>query len=86
MSEFSAIRVVPGISDLESSSIDCISITQGLVVAECLSFRRAARMLGVRQSTVSRRVRSLEDKLGVSLFERYAGGVRLTAAGTQKFL
>jgi DNA-binding transcriptional LysR family regulator len=48
-----------------------------------LSFRRAARMLGVRQSAVSRRVRVLEDLVGVSLFERHHGGVRVTAAGAR---
>ena len=69
--------------DRESPAIDIVSIAQGLLVAECLSFRRAAKVLGVRQSTVSRRVRSLEDRLGVSLFERYHGGVRVTAAGTR---
>lgn len=43
------------------------SIAQALLVAEHLSFRRAAQVLGVRQSAVSRRVRALEDMLGVSL-------------------
>ena len=50
--------------------IDLVSVTQALLVAEHLSFSRAAQVLGVRQSAVSRRVRALEDKLGVSLFER----------------
>ena len=52
-----------------------------LLVAEAASFSRVARDLSVRQSTVSRRVRDLEDRIGVSLFERYSHGVRLTAAG-----
>jgi len=52
-----------------------------LVVAEAASFTRAARQLKVQQSTVSRRIRDLEDGLGVSLFERYSHGVQLTAAG-----
>jgi DNA-binding transcriptional LysR family regulator len=71
------------LSNLGSAGIDVISITQALLVAEHLSFRQAAGVLGVRQSAVSRRVRSLEDTLGVSLFERYHGGVRLTAAGAR---
>lgn len=59
------------------------SIIQAICVSEQLSFRRAAAVLGVRQSAVSRRVRNLEDELGVSLFERHSGGVRTTAAGGQ---
>ena len=37
----------------------------------------------VRQSAVSRRVRELEDELGVSLFERHHAGVRITNAGVR---
>jgi len=66
-----------------SSMIDHVSISQALVVADHLSFSRAANVLGVRQSAVSRRVQALEDALGVSLFERHASGVRLTVAGRQ---
>src|SRR6266481_3194997 len=66
-------------------TIDLVSITQALVVAECLSFHRAARVLGTQQSTVGRRVRALEDALGVSLFERPPAGVRPTTAGARFF-
>jgi DNA-binding transcriptional LysR family regulator len=65
--------------------IDLVSITQALVVAESLSFHRAARVLGTQQSTVGRRVRALEDVLGVSLFERTPAGVRPTTAGARFF-
>jgi len=50
-------------------------------VAELSSFGRVARELNVQPSTVSRRVRNVEDAVGVSLFERHADGVVLTAAG-----
>src|SRR6266849_2195523 len=66
-------------------TIDLVSITQALVVAECLSFHRAARVLGNEPSTVGRRVRALEDVLGVSLFERTFAGVRPTTAGARFF-
>jgi len=65
--------------------IDLVSVTQALLVAEHLSFSRAAQVLGVGQSAVSRRVRALEDQLGVSMFERDSTGVRLTEAG-RRFL
>ena len=56
-----------------------------LVAAEKSSFRQAAIELDVWESTVSRGIRDLEDKVGVALFIRHPGGVRLTNAG-QKFL
>ena len=66
-------------------TIDLASIAQALVVAECLSFHRAGIVLGKEPSTVGRRVRALEDLLGVSLFERTSAGVRPTAAGARFF-
>jgi DNA-binding transcriptional LysR family regulator len=47
------------------------------------SFRRAAEALGVKQSSLSRRIRQMEDRLGVAVFERSSSGVRLTDAGTE---
>lgn len=52
-----------------------------VAVSEAGGFRRAADYIGIEQSALSRRVRNLEDELGVSLFERHRGGVRLTRAG-----
>ncbi|MBO6675608.1 MAG: LysR family transcriptional regulator [Rhizobiales bacterium] len=54
-----------------------------LAVAETGSFHRAAAQLRLGQSAVSRRVRKLEDLLGVSLFERRTTGARLTHAGSE---
>ena len=45
------------------------------------SFRQAATALNLKQSTLSRRIRQLEDELGVLLFTRHSGGVRPTTAG-----
>ncbi len=61
--------------------IDLISVEEALCVAEHESFRRAAEVLGMRQSAVSRRIAALEHDLGVQLFERHSSGVRLTCAG-----
>ena len=65
----------------EPTRLLSIELRTLLVVAEAASFTRAARQLKVQQSTVSRRVRDIEDRIGVSLFERYPHGVQLTAAG-----
>lgn len=56
-----------------------------LAAADHGSFRRAAAALEVQQSSVSRGVRSLEHRVGTSLFERSHAGVRPTPAG-EKFL
>src|SRR6266480_5750997 len=66
-----------------SPDLTLVSVSQALLVGEHLSFRRVATILGVRQSAVSRRVRELEDELGVSLFERHHAGVRVTNAGVR---
>jgi DNA-binding transcriptional LysR family regulator len=63
--------------------IELKSFVFSVLVADHLSFRRAAALAGVRQSAISRRVRSLEDAIGVSIFERRKGGVRLTTAGAE---
>lgn len=61
--------------------IPMASLIQTLAVAEYLSFHRAAKALGTSQSSVSARIRALEEDLGVVLFDRNTRGVRLTDAG-----
>lgn len=65
--------------------IDIRSVRQALLVAEHLSIRHAAAQLGLRPSAVSRRLRALEEELGVSLFERHSAGAQTTFAG-RRFL
>lgn len=50
-------------------------------VAEHESIHQAASSLGVSASALSRTVKLLEDAMGVELFVRHAGGLRLTDAG-----
>jgi len=54
-----------------------------LMVAETGSFIDAARKMNVTQSTVSARIKGLEDILGRPLFERSKSGAELTGAGNQ---
>lgn len=54
-----------------------------LMVAETGSFIEAAVKLNITQSTVSARIKGLEDLLGRPLFERSKSGADLTAAGEQ---
>lgn len=61
--------------------IPLAALIQAVAVGEYLNFRHAAAALGVSQSSVSERIRALEETLGVRLFERRHRGVRLTEAG-----
>ena len=54
-----------------------------LMVAESGSFIEAARHLNITQSTVSARIKSLEDELRRALFARSKVGAQLTSAGEQ---
>lgn len=65
----------------ECQHIELYDVEMVLAVAEAGSFRKAGQLLGIGQSAVTRRIRKLEDVLGVSMFERSATGARLTSAG-----
>jgi DNA-binding transcriptional LysR family regulator len=56
-----------------------------VISAQHRSLRKAAESLSVRQSTLSRTLRSLENRVGAELFERTNGGTRPTPIG-QEFL
>lgn len=52
-----------------------------LEISNCGNFNRAAENLNVTQSTVSARVKAMEDRFGRVLFKRGHSGVELTSAG-----
>lgn len=61
--------------------IDVHLLRYALAAAETGSFNRAAGKFRVKQSTLSRRVRNLELRLGLALFDRSTQGVAPTAVG-----
>jgi DNA-binding transcriptional LysR family regulator len=68
-----------------AAKIDLQHLHYALAAADHGSFRRAAEALLLRQSTLSRCIRQLEEAIGVIVFDRSSGGVRATEAG-QSFL
>lgn len=64
-------------------TVELLQLRCAVSAADHGSFRRAATALRLRQSTLSRRMRRLEDTVGLVVFERSSGGVRVTPAGSQ---
>jgi DNA-binding transcriptional LysR family regulator len=61
--------------------MDMVDLRYLSIAVETGSFSHAAQSLGIKPSTISRRIVRLEDELGVTIFERGSFGIRLTAAG-----
>lgn len=61
--------------------LDWNDVRTFLAVAETGSLNRAARVLGMTQPTISRRMEDLEYRLGARLFQRSSRGASLTEAG-----
>ncbi|MDH4052584.1 MAG: LysR family transcriptional regulator, partial [Rubrivivax sp.] len=57
------------------------SLRYAMEVARVGSVQGAAKTLSLSASAIDRQILLLEDDLGVPLFERMPGGMRLTAAG-----
>jgi DNA-binding transcriptional LysR family regulator len=68
---------LPGLA----SAIDLHHLRCAVAAADHGSFRRAAEASQLRQSTLSRCVRQLEERIQMTVFERSSGGVRATPAG-----
>ncbi|MGQ0585121.1 MAG: LysR family transcriptional regulator [Alphaproteobacteria bacterium 65-37] len=63
--------------------MDVVDLRYLSIAAETGNLSRAAESLGIKPSTISRRIARLEDELGVTIFERGSFGIRLTAAGRE---
>lgn len=61
--------------------IEVRQLRYAVLTADSQSFARAAATLRVKQSTLSRRVRDLEIRLGIKLFERTTRGAEVTENG-----
>ena len=63
------------------SDIDLQHLRFAIAAADYGSFRQAAQLLSIRQSTLSRSVRQFEHCLGTMVFDRSSGGVKPTPVG-----
>lgn len=63
---------------MNTTQLECF-----MAVANFLNFSRAAESLRITQPAVSHQINTLEDELGVKLFQRTSKSVRLTQEGFQ---
>lgn len=66
---------------LATTPFDLYELTLFQLVAETGSFTRAAERAGLTQSAITRQIHGVEERLGVTLFERTTRRVCLTRAG-----
>lgn len=64
-------------------TIELRHLRWAIVASQHRSLRQAAEALNIRQSTLSRTIRDLEQCLGGALFERTNGGTHTTVAGRE---
>ena len=64
-----------------ASAVELQHLRYAVAAADHGKLRRAAELLLIRQSTLSRSIRQLEASIGATVFERSSGGVRATEAG-----
>jgi DNA-binding transcriptional LysR family regulator len=62
-------------------SIELRQLRYAVLTADSQSFARAAAKMNMKQSTLSRRVKDLEIRLGIKLFERTTRGAEVTENG-----
>lgn len=67
--------------DKTQAMIDLTKLKVFIYAAESLSFSEASKQVHLSQPTVSHHIKSLEESLGVTLFERTGHSLKLTEAG-----
>ena len=82
-----AVALVPGTRSIAPQAVASrITRTQMrclAAIAECHSFRGAARMLGITEALLQRAARALEENLGAPLYRHTAAGVTTTELGDE---
>lgn len=65
--------------------MDFLELQSFVTICDCQNITEAARRLYITQPALSRRIRDLEEELGVTLFVRRSKGIEITEAGTRLY-
>ena len=65
--------------------MNILSLKYAVTVARCGSISAAAEQLAMNQPNLSKAIKELESEIGITLYERSAKGMQLTAEG-QEFI
>lgn len=65
--------------------MDFLELQSFVTICDCKNITEAARRLYITQPALSRRVRDLEEELGVTLFVRRSKGIEITQAGMRLY-
>lgn len=65
--------------------MDFLELQSFVTICDCKNITEAARRLYITQPALSRRIRELEEELGVALFVRRSKGIEITEAGTRLY-
>lgn len=65
--------------------MDFLELQSFVTICDCKNITEAARRLYITQPALSRRIRDLEEELGVTLFVRRSKGIEVTQAGMRLY-
>lgn len=65
--------------------MDFLELQSFVTIYDCKNITEAARRLYITQPALSRRIRELEEELGVTLFVRRSKGIEITEAGMRLY-
>lgn len=70
---------------IEGLTMDFLELQSFVTICDCKNITEAARRLYITQPALSRRIRDLEEELGITLFVRRSKGIEITEAGMRLY-
>lgn len=85
IAELLFVRYLLSMDEKSPLKFDLAALLAFSTVAKERNMRKAAQVLNISQPPLSRKIRRLEENLGIILFKRHSEGVELTEDGKKVF-